>query len=268
MTFSVRLVASSHPFGWKLGSMMGRGRQKAAPVDIVGEEQAKKEKTMADEKKKVSVKGPKHTLCRRVGYCLWGMANCPANTGTAGDGGQGSGTAGKARNYPAGQHGPTKRRGKLSTYGELLLEKQKLRTFYNLTEHQLRFIYENSKRGEGITGDKLLRNLEMRLMSVVYRSGLASTIFAARQIVSHRHVLVDGKIVDRASYRLKAGQVVSISAERSPKIAEIAKLNDAVLPPYLEINKDEIKVTVLHEPLVEEIPTNIEITKVIEYYAR
>ena len=106
---------------------------------------------MADEKKKVSVKGPKHTLCRRVGYCLWGMANCPANTGTAGDGGQGSGTAGKARNYPAGQHGPTKRRGKLSTYGELLLEKQKLRTFYNLTEHQLRFIYENSKRGEGIT---------------------------------------------------------------------------------------------------------------------
>ena len=86
--------------------------------------------------------------------------------------------------------------------------------------------------------------------------------------MSHRHVLVDGKIVDRASYRLKAGQVVSISAERSPKIAEIAKLNDAVLPPYLEINKDEIKVTVLHEPLVEEIPTNIEITKVIEYYAR
>ena len=223
---------------------------------------------MADEKTKVSVKGPKHTLCRRVGYCLWGMANCPANTGTAGDGGQGSGTAGKARNYPAGQHGPTKRRGKLSTYGELLLEKQKLRTFYNLTEHQLRFIYENSKRGEGITGDKLLRNLEMRLMSVVYRSGLASTIFAARQIVSHRHVLVDGKIVDRASYRVKAGQVISISAERSPKIAEIAKLNDAVLPPYLEINKDEIKVTVLHEPLVEEIPTNIEITKVIEYYAR
>ena len=219
---------------------------------------------MADEKKKVSVKGPKHTLCRRVGYCLWGMANCPANTGTAGDG---SGKA-RARNYPAGQHGPTKRRGKLSTYGELLQEKQKLRTFYNLTEHQLRFIYESSKRGEGITGDKLLRNLEMRLMSVVYRSGLASTIFAARQIVSHRHVLVDGKIVDRASYRLKAGQVVSISAERSPNIAAMAQANNAVLPPYLEFNKDEVKVTVLHEPLVEEIPTVVEITKVIEYYAR
>ena len=221
------------------------------------------------EKKKKSVKGAKHTLCRQVGYCLWGMPNCPTNgdrTRKGKDGGEAK--AASPRNYPAGQHGPTKRRGKLSTYGELLLEKQKLRTFYNLTEHQLRFIYENSKRGEGVTGDKLLRNLEMRLMSIVYRSGLASTIFAARQLVSHRHILVDGKIVDRASYRLKAGQVVSIDATRSPKIADIAKTSDAIMPAYLEKDKENCKVTVLHEPLVEEIQTGVAMTKVIEFYAR
>jgi len=217
--------------------------------------------------KKPSVKGAKHTLCRRVGYCLWGMPNCPTNARTikTKEGGE---AASSPKAYPAGQHGPTKRRGKLSTYGELLLEKQKLRTYYNLTEHQLRFIYENSKRGEGVTGDKLLRNLEMRLMSLVYRSGLAPTIFAARQIVSHRHILVDGKIVDRASYRVKAGQVISINPEKSPKIADIAKNSDVTVPAYLEKDKENCKVTVTHEPLPEEIQTGVAITKVIEYYAR
>ena len=220
---------------------------------------------MAD--KKPSVKGAKHTLCRRVGYCLWGMPNCPTNSRTikTKEGGE---AASSPRAYPAGQHGPTKRRGKLSTYGELLLEKQKLRTYYNLTEHQLRFIYENSKRGEGVTGDKLLRNLEMRLMSLVFRSGLAPTIFAARQIVSHRHILVDGKIVDRASYRVKAGQVISISEERSPVIAGIAKQSDAVVPSYLGREGGDIKATVLHEPQPEEILNNIDVTKVVEFYAR
>ena len=217
--------------------------------------------------KKPSVKGAKHTLCRRVGYCLWGMPNCPTNARTikTKEGGE---AASSPKAYPAGQHGPTKRRGKLSTYGELLLEKQKLRTYYNLTEHQLRFIYENSKRGEGVTGDKLLRNLEMRLMSLVFRAGLAPTIFAARQIVSHRHILVDGKIVDRASYRVKAGQVISINSEKSPKIADIAKNSDVTLPAYLEKDKENCKVTVTHEPLPEEIQTGVAITKVIEYYAR
>ncbi len=212
------------------------------------------------------MQGPKHTLCRRIGQCIWGLANCPTNSRVIKkEGGEVSSTP---RAYPAGQHGPTKRRGKLSTYGELLLEKQKLRTFYNLTEHQLRFIYEKSKQGEGITGEKLLRNLEMRLVTAVFRGGLAPTIFAARQAVSHRHILVDGKIVDRASYRLKAGQVISINAERSPMIAEIAKGLDTVLPPYLEKNKEECKVTVTHEPLPEEIQVNVTISRVIEYYAR
>lgn len=213
------------------------------------------------------MKGPKHTLCRRIGQCIWGMPNCPTNSRVI-KSREGSESTSTPRAYPAGQHGPTKRRGKLSTYGELLLEKQKLRTFYDLSEHQLQFIYKKAKQGEGITGDKLLRLLEMRLMTVVYRGGLTNTIFAARQAVSHRHILVDGKIVDRASYIVKPGQVVSINSERSPMLATIAKGIDIPLPPYLQKDKEECKVTVTHEPLPEEISTNVTISRVVEYYAR
>ncbi len=217
--------------------------------------------------KKSSGKGAKHTLCRRVGQCIWGMPNCPTNSRTVKktDGREETSTP---RAYPAGQHGPNRRRSKLSTYGELLLEKQKLRTFYDLTEHQLRFVYQKSKVGEGTTGDKLIRNLEMRLASIVYRSGLAKTIWAARQLVSHRHVSVDGKIVDRASYRLQPGQVLSINAQRSPVICEIAKGNDSVVPDYLQKDQEACKVTIAREPLPEEIKVDVDIMKVIEFYAR
>ena len=213
------------------------------------------------------MKGPKHTLCRRIGQCIWGLPNCPTNSRVikSREGGESTSTP---KAYPAGQHGPTKRRNKLSTYGELLLEKQKLRTFYNLSEHQLQFIYKKAKQGQGITGDKLLRLLEMRLVTVVYRGGLTSTIFAARQAVSHRHILVDGKIVDRASFVVKPGQVVSISSERSPMLSTIAKSIDAPLPAYLQKDKEECKVTVTHEPLPEEINSNVTISRVVEYYAR
>lgn len=222
---------------------------------------------MADAKaKKNTVHGAKHTLCRRIGYCLWGMPNCPTNSRVikTREGGEAASTA---KAYPAGQHGPTKRRTKLSTYGELLVEKQKLRTFYNMTEHQLRFVYAQSKRGGGSTGDKLLINLEMRLCSAVYRSGLAPTIFAARQAVSHRHILVNGRICDRASMRLKAGDVLTINEQRSPMIATIAKESSVVVPPYMEKdNNDKCKVTITREPLAEEIHVDVSIIKVVEYY--
>jgi len=197
-------------------------------------------------------RGPKHKLCRRLGSCVWGNPKCPS----------------ARRPYSAGQHGNTRRRTKLSTFGELLLEKQKLRAHYALTEKQLRFAYKKAKAGTGATGEKLLRNLEMRLATVVFRSGLTPSIFAAKQAVVHRHVLVDGKIVDRGSYRLKPGQVVTLSAQRSPSLATIAKSTDIVPPPYLEIDKENCRVTVAREPLHEEIPANVEIMRVVEYYAR
>ena len=210
--------------------------------------------------------GAKHTLCRRIGFCLWGMPNCPTNSRVIKTR-SGSDATSTAKAYPPGQHGPTKRRGKLSTYGEMLLEKQKLKTFYYLTDHQLLFMYRAAKHGEGNPGDKLLANLEMRLCSAVYRSGLAPTIFAARQIVSHRHVLVNGKVCDRPSRRLKAGDVLTINDQHSPMIAQIAKASTVELPPYLEKDaNDKCKVTVVREPLTEEIRVDVSIIKVIEYF--
>ena len=130
--------------------------------------------------------GPKHTLCRRLGGCVWGNPKCPS----------------AKRPYTAGQHGSAKgARTKLSTYGQLLREKQKLRTHYQMTEHQLRFYFAKAKSAPGQTGEKLLRDLELRLVSVVFRSGLAPSVFAARQIVLHRHVLVNGvPVVDNGRH--------------------------------------------------------------------
>ncbi len=210
--------------------------------------------------------GAKHTLCRRIGFCLWGKPNCPTNSRVikTREGGESTTTA---KTYPAGQHGPTKRRSKLSTYGELLIEKQKLKTFYDISEHQLNFLYHKAKAGLGNTGDKLLTSLELRLISVVYRSGLAPTIFAARQIVSHRHILVNGKICDRASYRCKAGDVITINEQRSPMIATIAKNSTVTIPAFMEKDSnDKCKVTITREPLVEEIHVDVSIIKVVEYY--
>lgn len=196
--------------------------------------------------------GPKHKLCRRLGSCVWGDPKCPS----------------VRRPYSAGQHGNNRRRRKLSTFGELLLEKQKLRTHYQLNERQLRFVYKQAQAGDGATGEKLLRYLEQRLSTVVYRSGLAPTIFAAKQAVSHRHILVDGKIVNRGGYRLRPGQVVSVNAQRSPTIADIARGTDIVPPPYLEVDKENCRVLMAREPLPEEIPAGVEIMRVVEFYAR
>jgi small subunit ribosomal protein S4 len=149
-----------------------------------------------------------------------------------------------------------------------MMEKQKLRAQYDLNERELVFAFRKASAGSGSTGEKLLRNLEMRLSSVVYRSGLTPTIFAAKQAISHRHILVDGKVVSRCSYRMKPGQLISVSAQRSPAIANIAQKTDIVAPPYLEIDKENCKVTVGREPLPEEIPANIEIMRVVEFYAR
>ncbi len=196
-------------------------------------------------------RGPKHKLCRRLGSCVWGDPKCPS----------------VKRPFSPGQHGQ-KRKQKLSTYGELLLEKQKLRAHYALNETQLRFIYTKAQSGTGASGDKLLRFLETRLASIVYRSGLAPSIFAAKQAVTHRHILVDGQIVDRNGYRVHPGQVISINAQNSPAIASIAQNSDVVVPSYLEVDRANLKVVLSRQPLTEEIPANVEITRVVEFYAR
>jgi len=194
----------------------------------------------------------KHKFCRRVGSCIWDDATCPS----------------VKRPYPAGVHGANRRRGKMSTFGELLLEKQKLRNFYNISEKQLRIAFARAKKGTGKVSEKLLLNLELRLDSFVYRSGLAPSIFAAKQAVNHGHILVDGKKLDRNSYIVLAGQEVSISPERSPAIADIARKNDAKVPAYISVEKDACKATLVARPLEEDVNVPAEVMKVIEYYAR
>lgn len=194
----------------------------------------------------------KHKICRRIGSCVWGNPKCPS----------------VKRPYPSGPHGKMNQQKKRSTFGELLIEKQKLRAHYAISEKQLLLAYKKAKKGEGLTNEKLSRGLEMRIDSLVFHSGMAPSIFAAKQFVNHRHILVDGKIVDRSSYRCKPGQVISIDAEKSASIAGVAQTTNITPPGYLEVDKDNCKVTVAREPEMGEIPVEVEIMRVIEYYAR
>ena len=193
----------------------------------------------------------KHKFCRRVGQCIWGDPKCPS----------------VKRPYAAGPHGKG-RRVKLSTYGELLMEKQKLKNYYAISEKQLQIAYAKAKAGLGVTHEKLFRGLEVRLDAMVFRAGFAPTIFAAKQWVNHGHIYVDGKRIDRSSYQLKEGQVISIDVEKSPAIAEMAKKGNATVPAYMEVDLDNLKATLVRMPQVEEIPVNVKIMSVIEYYAR
>ena len=140
--------------------------------------------------------GPKHRMCRRVGEPLCGSPKCPA----------------LRRPYPPGQHGRGARRRKMSEFGRQLLEKQKLRFIYGVSERHLHHLFRQAARARGGTGEALLQLLERRLDTVVYRLGLAPTPWAARQLVSHGHVTVDGRTVNIPSYRVRPGQRVAIRA--------------------------------------------------------
>ena len=192
----------------------------------------------------------KHKFCRRIGQCIWNDPKCPS----------------VKRPYPAGPHGKG-RRAKLSTYGELLIEKQKLRFHYAISEKQLAIAYQKAKMGSGLTHEKLFRSLEQRLDALVYRCGFAPTIFAAKQAVNHGHIYVDGKRVDRASYIVKPSQVITINAEKSPAIAEAARKNNTTAPAYLEVDLEALKATLIRQPEVDEVPLDVKLMSVVEYYA-
>lgn len=170
--------------------------------------------------------------------------------------------------YPPGQHGPTKRRAKQSDYGRQLLEKQRLRLQYNVSEKQMRNYYKKASHFTGNTGDILMQLLETRLDSLVHRSGLAKTMYAARQFVSHGHILVNGRRVNVSSYRVDVNDVISIK----PKSRKMECFQDAIrgasTVPYLELSKADFSATLLHIPTREEIPAICEISLVVEYYSR
>ena len=197
--------------------------------------------------------GPKHKLCRRLGGCIWGSPKCPS----------------VKRPFPPGQHGQTARRKK-SVFGRQLLDKQKIRMHYGLLERQMRKTFERAQQMGGVTGTNLLMLLESRLDCVVYRLGFAASIPAARQLVVHRHVMVDGKCVDRPSFRVKAGNAVGIR-ERSrkiPTVLEGAENPPVVLPEYLERAPKSFEGKMVATPNIETIPFKAETAGVIGFYSR
>lgn len=174
------------------------------------------------------------------------------------------------RPAPPGQHGARRTRAKIGAYGQRLFEKQKLRAFYSVSERQMRRYVTEASRQSGPTGANLLRLLETRLDALVYRLGLAPTIWAARQLVGHGHVRVDGRRVDIPSYGVRPGQTIALS-ERIKKSAQVVEWFDrmpATVPPYLELDRANMSGKLVRAPEREEIPVPINDLLIVEYYAR
>jgi small subunit ribosomal protein S4 len=171
------------------------------------------------------------------------------------------------RPNPPGQHGATPRR-KVSGYKKQLVEKQRLRAQYNIGERQMQNTFAEAIRRTGNTGVRLLQLLEMRLDAVVLRGGFVRTIYAARQAVTHGHVKVNGEKVDRPSYRLKPGDVVSLADKSRDMVAFAGPLEVARPPAYLDLDKEKRSVRVREIPEREQIPVQCELSLVIEYYSR
>ena len=174
------------------------------------------------------------------------------------------------RNYGPGVHGPKSRR-KTTEYGEGLNEKQKLKYYYGLLERQFRGVYEKALKRRGVTGEQMLQILETRLDNVVFHLGLANTRAAARQMVSHGHVAVNGRKVSIPSFGLKVNDVVSVknnnvSKQLATKNLEVAA--SRAVPDWLSLNKEEIKGTVMRIPTRDEIQPIANEQAVVEFYSR
>jgi small subunit ribosomal protein S4 len=174
------------------------------------------------------------------------------------------------RNYGPGVHGPKSRR-KTTDYGLGLIEKQKLRYYYGLMEKQFRGVYEKAKNKRGITGETMLQILETRLDNVAFHLGFGNTRAAARQLVGHGHVTVNGRKVSISSYALKVNDVISIknnnvSRQLATKNLEISTSRS--VPDWLSLNKEEFKGTVMRIPTRDEIQPIANEQAVVEFYSR
>lgn len=173
--------------------------------------------------------------------------------------------------YPPGVHGPGKRSGeKMSDYKRHLLEKQRLRAQYNISESQMRATVVKAGQGAGNTADNIIQLLETRLDALVHRAGLARTIYAARQFVSHGHILVNGRVVDIPSSKVKVNEVVSVKPKsaQSQCFLEAAEEMVGTPPAYLQVSKETMSAKLLFLPTREEVPVSCDITYVIEYYSK
>ena len=176
------------------------------------------------------------------------------------------------RPYAPGEHGRTKRKQD-SDYAVRLREKQRLRAQYGIREAQLKIAFQEARRAAGLTGENLVEILETRLDAVLVRSAIARTTAQARQLIVHRHILVDGQRVDRPSFRVKPGQLVHVHAKsESLEPFQVAAAGGHVdllpkLPPYLEVELDKLQARMIRRPKRAEVPVTCEVQLVVEYYA-
>ncbi|HIX53708.1 MAG TPA: 30S ribosomal protein S4 [Candidatus Sphingobacterium stercoripullorum] len=174
------------------------------------------------------------------------------------------------KSYPPGQHGNSRRRGKQSEYGIQLLEKQKVKYTYGILERQFFNIFKKASSKDGITGENFLKLLESRLDNTVYRLGIAPTRAAARQLVSHKHILVNGEVLNIPSYSLKAGDEISVR-ERSKSLEVITNSVEArKINRYGWLEWDAASLTgkFINFPEREEIPENIRENLIVELYSK
>jgi len=198
----------------------------------------------------------KYKLDRRMGQNVWGRPKSPVNR----------------REYGPGQHGQ-RRKGKLSDYGVQLRAKQKLKGYYaNISERQFRGIYHEAIRMKGDSGAHLIGLLERRLDAIVYRAKFVPTMFAARQLINHGHIKVNGRRANIASMRLKVGDVVEVK-DKSKQLAlvlEATGLAERDVPDYIEADHSKMTAKLTRVPHLNEIPYPVQMEPhlVVEYYSR
>lgn len=196
--------------------------------------------------------GPKTKIARKFGEAIFGDDK-----------------SFEKRNYPPGQHGNTRRRGKKSEYAIQLMEKQKAKYTYGILERQFRNMFEKATRSQGITGEVLLQLCESRLDNVVYRMGLSPSRSGARQLVSHRHITVNNEFVNIPSYQLKAGDVVGIR-EKSKSLTTIQEslANSNSVYEWITWNNETKQGTYVSVPGRVQIPENINEQFIVELYSK
>ena len=198
----------------------------------------------------------KHKIDRRLGENIWGRSKSPLNR----------------RASRPGQHGE-RRAGKVSDFGQQLKAKQKLKGYYaNITERQFNRVYKEAARLKGSTSEHLIGLLERRLDAVVYRAKFVPTPFAARQVVSHGHILVNGKKVDIASYRCRVGDVIEVkeASRQLPLIIEASKTAERDVPDYIDADHTKMTAKFVRVPALADVPypVHMEPNLVVEFYSR
>ena len=196
--------------------------------------------------------GPKTKIARKFGEAIFGDDK-----------------SFEKKNYPPGQHGNNRRRGKKSEYAIQLMEKQKAKYTYGILERQFRNLFEEAKRKEGVTGEILLQLCESRLDNVVYRMGISPSRRGARQLVSHRHITVNGDVVNIPSYKLRAGDVVGVREKsKSVQAIEDSLAANSSVYEWITWNTEKKEGTFVAVPERLQIPENIKEQLIVELYSK